>query len=78
MNTNLKSIVERIENLTQQKSDISFDIAEVLKESKSNGFDVKAIRKILAIRKDPAKHKELESIMEVYMNDLQMDMFVGE
>lgn len=56
MNTNLKSIVERIENLTQQKSDISADIAEVFSEAKSTGFDVKAIRRALAIRKDPAKH----------------------
>ena len=57
------------------KNDLTADIAEVFSEAKSNGFDVKAIRKVLKIRQDPKAYKEAEMILETYMNDLQMDMF---
>jgi uncharacterized protein (UPF0335 family) len=50
-NAQLKSIVERIERLTEEKDAIASDISDVFTESKGNGYDVKALRTIIRIRK---------------------------
>ena len=47
----LKSIVERIERLEEEKKTIADDIKEVYAEAKGNGYDVKMLRKVIAIRK---------------------------
>jgi uncharacterized protein (UPF0335 family) len=69
----LKSIVERIERLEEEKKTISDDIRDVYAESKGNGFDVKALRTIVRLRKqDPNERQEEETILETYMQALGM------
>jgi uncharacterized protein (UPF0335 family) len=72
-NAQLKAIVERIERLEEEKKVIADDIRDVYAESKGNGYDVKVLRKVVAIRKqDPAARAEQETILETYMNALGM------
>jgi uncharacterized protein (UPF0335 family) len=72
-NAQIKSLVERIERLTAEKDDFVGDIKEVYAEAKSNGFDVKIIRKVLAIRRqDKAKRAEELALTEAYMHSLGM------
>ena len=69
----LKAIVERIERLEEEKKTISDDIRDVYAESKGNGFDVKALRAIVRMRKqDPQERQEAETILETYMQALGM------
>ena len=69
----LKSIIERIERLEEEKKTISDDIRDVYAESKGNGFDVKALRAIIRLRKqDPDERQEQETILETYMQALGM------
>lgn len=69
----LKSIIERIERLEEEKKTISDDIKDVYAESKGNGFDVKALRTIIRLRKqDPNERQEQETILETYMQALGM------
>ena len=69
--TQLKSIIERVERLEQEKSEISEQIKEVFNEAKGNGFDVKVLRKIVRIRKqDRAKRMEEEAILDLYLSAL--------
>ena len=65
----LKSIIERIERLEQEKSEIAEQIKEVFAEAKGNGFDVKIIRMVVRIRKqDRAKRQEEEAILDLYLS----------
>ena len=65
----LKSIIERIERLEQEKSEIAEQIKEVFAEAKGNGFDVKILRKVVRIRKqDRAKRLEEEAILDLYLS----------
>ena len=65
----LKSIIERIERLEQEKSEIAEQIKEVFAEAKGNGFDVKIINKVIRIRKqDRAKRQEEEAILDLYLS----------
>lgn len=67
----LKAIVERVERLGEEKKAISDDIKDVFAEAKANGFDVKALRALIRLRKqDPDERKEHEAILEVYMHAL--------
>ena len=69
----LRSIIERIERLEEEKKTISDDIRDVYAEAKGNGFDVKALRTIIRLRKqDPNERQEEESILETYMQALGM------
>lgn len=64
----LKSIVERIERLEEEKKTIADDIKEVYAEAKGNGYDVKVLRKVVALRKrDLDERKEEEAILDLYM-----------
>lgn len=64
----LKSIVERIERLEQEKAEVAEQIKEVFAEAKGNGFDVKILRKVVRLRKtDRAKRMEEESLLDLYM-----------
>lgn len=70
-NGQLKSYVERIEHLAEEKQNISDDIKEVFGEAKSNGFDVKVLRKLIAERKrDAAEREEEEAILDLYRRAL--------
>jgi uncharacterized protein (UPF0335 family) len=69
----LKSIIERIERLEEEKKALGEDIKDVYTEAKGNGFDVKALRTIIRLRKqDPNERQEAESILETYMSALGM------
>ena len=69
----LKAIIERIERLEEEKKVIADDIRDVYVEAKGNGFDVKALREIVRLRKmDPDKRAERETILETYMSALGM------
>lgn len=69
----LKSVIERIENLEEDKKAIADDIKEVYGEAKSNGFDVTIIRKIISLRKKAAAERaEEDAILECYMQALGM------
>lgn len=67
----LKSFVERIERLHEERTNLGADISDVFKEAKGVGFDVKALRKVLQLRRmDPADRQEHESLVELYMGAL--------
>jgi len=67
----LKSIIERVERLEQEKAEIAEQIKEVFAEAKGNGFDTKVLRKVVRIRKqDRAKRMEEEAILDLYLSAL--------
>lgn len=69
----LRSVIERIERLTEEKKTIADDIGGVYLEAKGNGYDVKALRQIVRLRaEDPNKRNEREAILDVYMQALGM------
>jgi len=69
----LKAIIERIERLEEEKKAISDDVKDVYAEAKGNGFDVKALRTIIRMRKeDPNERAEQETILETYLQALGM------
>src|ERR1051325_2193869 len=69
----LKAFVERIERLEEEKKTISEDIRDVYAESKANGFDTKALRAVVRLRKQDAQERnEQQLILETYMNALGM------
>ena len=66
--TRLKTIIERIERLEEDKAAVATDIKEVFLEAKGEGFDVKILRKIVRLRKqDKAKRQEEEAILDLYL-----------
>lgn len=69
----LKSIIERVERLEEDKKAISDDIKDVYGEAKGNGFDVKALRTIVRMRKQDADERQnQEAVLETYMAALGM------
>ncbi|HEU5272372.1 MAG TPA: DUF2312 domain-containing protein [Xanthobacteraceae bacterium] len=69
----LKAFVERIERLEEEKKTISDDIRDVYAEAKGNGYDVKAMRAVVRLRKqDKDERVEHEAILETYMHALGM------
>jgi uncharacterized protein (UPF0335 family) len=69
----LKQFVERVERLEEEKKALSDDIRDVYAEMKGRGFDVKAVRQIVKIRKqDHSERKEMEAILDLYMSALNM------
>lgn len=63
----LKSIIERIEKLEEEKTAIAADIKDVYAEAKGTGFDVKTIRKVIRLRKmDSNKLAEEDALLETY------------
>jgi uncharacterized protein (UPF0335 family) len=71
--TLLRSIVERIERLEEEKKAMSEDIKEVYGEAKGRGFDTKIIRKVVSLRKkDPDDRAEEAALLETYLDALGM------
>jgi len=69
----LKAFVERVERLEEEKKAIADDIRDVYAEAKANGFDVKALRAVVRMRKqDVNERKEQEAILETYLHALGM------
>ena len=70
----LKSIIERIENLEEEKRQIASDIKDVYGEATSAGFDAKILKKVVALRRQEASERqEQETILEVYLRALGME-----
>ncbi|MBO0733892.1 MAG: DUF2312 domain-containing protein [Methylocapsa sp.] len=69
----LKQFVERVERLEEDKRAILGDIRDVYAEMKGRGFDIKAVREIVKIRRqDHAQRKEMEAILDLYKAALNM------
>ncbi len=69
----LKAFVERIERLEEEKKALADDIRDVYAEAKGDGFDIKALRTIVRLRKqDVEERREQEAILETYMHALGM------
>ena len=69
----LKSIVERIERLEEEKAALADDIKEVYAEAKANGFDTKTLRTVIRLRKqDSAERQEQEALLDLYLHALGM------
>ncbi|MBS1072855.1 DUF2312 domain-containing protein [Gluconobacter cerinus] len=69
----LRSIIERVERLEEERKALSGDIKDIFAEAKSVGFDVKVIRNILRLRKlEPAEIEAYETLLEIYRRALGM------
>ncbi len=63
----LRSFIERIEQLEEEKAALSADIKEVYAEAKSDGFDPKTMRQVIRLRKmEPADRQEMEALLDTY------------
>ena len=70
----LKTIIERIERLEEEKKALSDDVREVFSEAKGAGFDVKVIRQVVRLRKmDATDRSEMEQVLDVYKRALGME-----
>lgn len=70
----LRSFIERIERLEEEKSALTADIREVYSEAKGTGFDVKVLRKVIVLRAmDPSDRAEQEAILDTYMHALGLN-----
>ena len=69
----LRSLIERIERLEEERKSLGSDIKDIYAEAKSAGFDVKVIRQLISIRKqEPADVEEQESLLDIYRRALGM------
>jgi uncharacterized protein (UPF0335 family) len=69
----LKSFIERIERLEEEKKGIADDIRDVFAEAKGSGFDTKIMRQVIRLRKkDSAERQEEEAILDLYLQALGM------
>ena len=69
----LRTYIERIERLNEERKTLSEDVNEVFAEAKSNGYDVKTMKELIKVRsKDPQEQEELESMLELYKKALGM------
>jgi uncharacterized protein (UPF0335 family) len=69
----LRSFIQRIERLEEEKKTISDDIREVFAEAKSTGFDPKIMRQVLRLRKmESGDRQEMEALLETYLAALGM------
>ena len=67
-NGKLKSLIERIERLEEDKAAISGDLKEVYAEAKGEGFDVKILRRVVRLRKqDRVRREEEEALIDLYI-----------
>jgi uncharacterized protein (UPF0335 family) len=69
----LRSIVERIERLEEERKALASDIKDIYAEAKSAGFDVKVLRQLIRIRKqEPAEIEEQETLLDIYRRAIGM------
>ncbi len=77
--TKLKSYIERIERLEEEKKGLGSDITDLFSEAKSNGFDVKTMRQVLKLRKMKSSDRtEAEYMLDLYKRALGMDTSYDE
>ncbi|MDF1685317.1 MAG: DUF2312 domain-containing protein [Parvibaculaceae bacterium] len=69
----LHAFIQRIERLEEEKAAIAADISEIFLEAKGTGFDVKIMRKVIALRKkETAERQEEQSLLDLYLHALGM------
>jgi len=69
----LKSLIERVERLEEDKRTVSDDIKDVYAEAKSHGFDTKIMRQVVRLRKmDAREREEREAMLDLYLSALGM------
>ena len=69
----LRSIIERVERIEEERKGLMNDIKDIMIEAKSAGFEVKVIKQIIQIRKqEPAAVEEMETLLDVYRRALGM------
>ena len=69
----LRSLIERIERLEEERKALGSDIRDIFAEAKSAGFDVKVLRQVISLRKkEPAEVKEQETLLDLYKRALGM------
>ena len=69
----LKSLIERIERLEEEKSALAADIREVYSEAKTNGFDTKIMRQVIRLRRlDNTERQEQDAVLDLYLSALGM------
>ncbi|ATJ90867.1 DUF2312 domain-containing protein [Acetobacter tropicalis] len=69
----LRSIIERVERLEEERKALAGDIKDIFTEAKSAGFDVKVIKQIIRLRKqEPAEIEEQETLLDIYRRALGM------
>jgi uncharacterized protein (UPF0335 family) len=69
----LKSLIERIERLEEEKGALTADIREVYAEAKGQGFEIKIMRQVVRMRKlDKAERQEQEAVLDLYLSALGM------
>ena len=70
----LRSLVERVERLEEEKRALGADISEVFKEAKGHGFDTKIMRQVIKLRQmDQGDRQEREALLDLYLHALGMD-----
>lgn len=70
----LKSIIERVERIEDERKDLGADIREIYDEAKGNGFDPKIIRHIVRLRKmNPSDRAEQDALLDTYKSALGME-----
>jgi len=70
----LRTFIERIERLEEEKAALAADIREIYSEAKGTGFDVKIIRQVVRLRKmDQSDRREQEEILDLYKRALDLD-----
>lgn len=68
---NLRNLIDRIERLEEEKTEVAGQIKEVYAEAKAFGFDTKAIRKVISIRKQDARERaEAQMMLDLYLQAL--------
>lgn len=71
----LRSLIERVERLETEKESLATDIRDVFAEAKGVGFDTKAMRQVIRLRKqDPAERAEEAAILDLYLSSLNMQI----
>ncbi|MBS7810521.1 DUF2312 domain-containing protein [Roseococcus pinisoli] len=69
----LRSLIERIERLEEERKALADDIKDIFAEAKSAGFDVKVLRQVLRVRKmEPAEFEEQQTLLDLYLRALGM------
>jgi uncharacterized protein (UPF0335 family) len=69
----LRSIIERVERLEEERKALAGDIKDIFAEAKSAGFDVKVLRQVISLRKkEPAEVEEQETLLDLYRRALGM------
>ena len=70
----LRTIIERVERLEEEKAALAEDIKEIFSEAKAAGFDVKILRQVIRLRKlDSSDRQEQEAILDLYKRALDME-----